>query len=72
MKNFIHDNLPYLLLSAIALGLFFTDREIGFDLGSRISMREDGGITIGLAEQRFLALLILAFAAWKILARPRR
>ena len=34
MKNFIHDNLPYLLLSAIALGLFFTDREIGFDLAA--------------------------------------
>ncbi|MDD0842246.1 hypothetical protein [Pseudomonas sp. Gutcm_11s] len=70
MKSFIYDNLPYVLLSAIALALLFTDREIGFGLNRNI--REDSGIVIGLAEQRVLALLVLLFTAWKILMRPRR
>ncbi|WP_137974697.1 hypothetical protein [Pseudomonas sp. F(2018)] len=70
MKRFIYDNLPYLLLSALALALLFSDREIGFGLNR--SIREDSGIVIGLIEQRLLALLVLLFAAWKILIRPRR
>lgn len=69
LKDFLYDNLPYLLLAAIALGLLFKDQEIAFDLGSRINVRESGGIVIGLAEQQTLALL---FTAWKILVRPRR
>lgn len=72
LKDFLYDNLPYLLLAAIALGLLFKDQEIAFDLGSRINVRESGGIVIGLAEQRTLALLALLFTTWKILVRPRR
>ncbi|WP_394560308.1 hypothetical protein [Aquipseudomonas alcaligenes] len=70
MKDFIYDNLPYLLLASLALALLLTDREIGFSLNR--SIREDSGIVIGLTEQRVLALVALLFAAWKILLRPRR
>jgi hypothetical protein len=72
LRDFIYANLPYLLLIGLALPLLLTEREIGLDLASRISVRERPGLLLGLATQRLLALLILLFAAWKILARPRR
>ena len=72
MKGFIFDHLPYLLLTIIALGLLFAEREIGFALSKGYSVREDGGIMIGLANQRLLALALLLFCSWKILRRPRR
>ena len=72
LRGFIYANLPYLLLIGLALPLLLTEREIGLDLASRISVRERPGLLLDLTTQRLLALLILLFAAWKILARPRR
>ena len=73
MREFIHANLPYLLLATLALGLLCTEREIGFALSKGYSVREDGGIMLGLGKQRLLALAVLLFAVWKIMRRrPRR
>ena len=71
MKDFIYSNLPYLLLSALALALLFTEQEIGFGLTSRI-MNSSDGISIGLAAQRLIALLTLGFSARMIWLGTRR
>jgi hypothetical protein len=72
LRDFIYANLPYLLLIGFALPLLLTEREIGLDIASRMNVRDRPGLLLGLTNQRLLALLILLFAAWKMLARPRR
>jgi hypothetical protein len=72
LRDFIYANLPYLLLIGFALPLLLTEREIGLDIASRMNVRDRPGLLLDLTTQRFLALLILLFAAWKMLARPRR
>ena len=72
LKDFIYANLPYLLLIGLALPLLLTERQIGLDFASRMNVRERPGLLLGLTIQRALALLALLFAAWRILARPRR
>lgn len=71
LKRFIYNNLPYLLLAAIALGLLLTDQQISLGL-SRSQILSQRGVPLSLTGQHLLALAALLFAAWKILARPRR
>lgn len=72
LKNFIYNNLPYLLLGALALALILTDKEIGFGLSSRISYRESEGIHIGLMEQRMVGFIVLSYAIFRMFRRSKR
>lgn len=72
LKNFIYNNLPYLLLAALALALILTDKEMGFGLASKISYRESEGIRIGLVEQRMVGFIALGYAVFRILRRTNR
>lgn len=72
LRDFIYNNLPYLLLASLALGLMLTNKEIGFGLASRVSYRESGGVHIGLVEQRLIGLIALSYAVFKILRRKNR
>jgi hypothetical protein len=72
MKDFIYDHLPYLLLTALALPVLFSQQEIAFHLGRAIPHNPNAGIAIGLTNQRIAALLVLAWCAWRILRKRRR
>ncbi|UTW06191.1 hypothetical protein [Pseudomonas benzenivorans] len=71
MKDFIYTHLPYLLLIALALPVLFSQQEIALHLARSIPHNPNLGITIGLANQRIAALLVLAWCAWRILRKRR-
>lgn len=71
LKLFIYDNLPYLLLTPLALALLFAEQEIGLSLSRSVKATTEG-LTIGLLEQRLVAALILMFIAYRIWLGRRR
>ncbi|SDP51533.1 hypothetical protein [Ectopseudomonas guguanensis] len=72
MKDFIYAHLPYLLLIALALPVLFSQQEIPLNLNRTILLEHQQGIVIGLTNQRIVALLVLAWCAWRILRKRRR
>lgn len=71
LREFIYDNLLYLLLIPLALILLFTEQEIGLSLSRRIQ-EPSTGLTLGLAAQRAIALLVLFFSLRRIWLGHRR
>lgn len=71
MKDFLYDNLPYLLLTPLALALLFTEQEIGLSLSRRVT-EPSAGLTLGLTTQRVIALLILLFSVRRMWLGTRR
>lgn len=61
LRDFVYDNLLYLLLIPLALALLFAEQEIGLSL-SRSIQEPSTGLTLGLATQRAIAVLILIFS----------
>lgn len=72
MKDFIHAHLPYLLLIVLALPVLLSQQEIALNLQRAIPHNPNVGIVIGLTNQRIVALLLLAWCAWRILRKRRR
>nr|WP_288256058.1 hypothetical protein [uncultured Pseudomonas sp.] len=72
MKDFLYAHLPYLLLIALALPVLFSQQEIALNLQRAIPHNPSTGITIGLANQRIAAMLVLAWCAWRIMRKRRR
>ena len=72
MKDFIYAHLPYLLLIALALPVLFSQQEIALNLQRAIPHNPNADIVIGLTNQRIVALLVLAWCAWRILRKRRR
>ena len=72
MKDFLYAHLPYLLLIALALPVLFSQQEIALNLQRTIPHNPSTGITIGLANQRIAAMLVLAWCAWRIMRKRRR
>lgn len=72
MKDFVYAHLPYLLLIALALPVLLSQQEIALNLQRAIPHNPDAGIVIGLTNQRIVALLVLAWCAWRILRKRRR
>ncbi|WP_068827527.1 hypothetical protein [Pseudomonas sp. BMS12] len=71
MKNFIYDNLPYLLVAPLALLLLFAEKEIAFGV-SRSVMEPSRGPVLGLTEQRLVAALVLLLVMRKMWLNRRR
>ena len=71
LRDFIYDNLPYLLLTPLALALLLAEQEIGLSLSRRIQ-EPSTGLTLGLATQRGIALLVLIFSLRRIWLGQRR
>ena len=71
MKNFIYDNLPYLLVAPLALILLFAKKEIAFGV-SRSVMEPSRGLVLGLTEQRLVAALVLLLVMRKMWLNRRR
>ncbi|GIZ12563.1 hypothetical protein [Pseudomonas sp. NCCP-436] len=72
MKDLIYSHLPYLLLGSLALAVLLHDQEIAIRLLRTIPHGPDTSVTPGLTGQRIVALLVLAWCAWRILRKPRR
>lgn len=72
MKDFIYTHLPYLLLIVLALPVLLSQQEIALNLQRAIPHNPNVGIVIGLTNQRIVALLLLAWCAWRILRKRRR
>ncbi|PKM27215.1 MAG: hypothetical protein CVV09_01575 [Gammaproteobacteria bacterium HGW-Gammaproteobacteria-13] len=72
MKDFTYTHLPYLLLIALALPVLFSQQEIALSLNRAIPHNPNAGIVIGLTNQRIVALLVLAWCAWRIMRKRRR
>ncbi|EZH76714.1 hypothetical protein L0Y47_23460 [Ectopseudomonas composti] len=72
MKDFIYAHLPYLLLIVLALPVLLSQQEIALNLQRAIPHNPNVGIVIGLTNQRIVALLVLAWCAWRILRKRRR
>ncbi|QNH07172.1 hypothetical protein HNQ27_06785 [Pseudomonas sp. B11D7D] len=72
MKDFIYAHLPYLLLIVLALPVLLSQQEIALNLQRAIPHNPNVGIVIGLTNQRIVALLLLAWCAWRILRKRRR
>lgn len=71
LRDFVYDNLLYLLLAPLALALLLAEQEIGLSLSRRIQ-EPSAGLTLGLATQRTLALLILVFSLRRLWLGRRR
>lgn len=71
LKDFIYDNLLYLLLAPLSLTLLLAEQEVAFGLSRRV-MDPSKGLVIGLAAQRIIAALILIFAIRKMWLNTRR
>ena len=71
LRDFVYDNLPYLLLAPLALALLLAEQEIGLSLSRRIQ-EPSTGLTLGLATQRGIALLVLIFSLRRIWLGQRR
>ena len=71
LKDFIYGNLPYLLITPLALILLFAEQEIAFGI-SRNVMKPSEGLVLGLTEQRLIAALVLIFAIRKMWLGTRR
>lgn len=71
LRDFIYDNLLYLLLIPLALILLFTEQELGLSLSRRIQ-EPSTGLTLGLAAQRAIALLVLFLSLRRIWLGHRR
>ncbi|MDX5372335.1 MAG: hypothetical protein LPK18_07855 [Pseudomonadaceae bacterium] len=62
LRDFIYDNLLYLLLA---------EQEIGLSLSRRIQ-EPSAGLTLGLATQRAIALLVLIYSLRRLWLGQRR
>lgn len=71
LRDFIYDNLLYLLLAPLALALLLAEQEIGLSLSRRIQ-EPSAGLTLGLATQRAIALLLLIYSLRRLWLGHRR
>jgi hypothetical protein len=71
LRDFIYDNLLYLLLAPLALALLLAEQEIGLSLSRRIQ-EPSAGLTLGLATQRAIALLLLIYSLRRLWLGQRR